>query len=63
MSLSDRKMAASIKKMYPSLTKAQINSYIKATKKKPTVSVSISIAGKTPKTPPKKKKVQQWQKN
>jgi hypothetical protein len=57
MSLSDRKMAASIKKMYPSLTKTQINSYIKATKKKPTVSVSISIAGKTPKTPPKKKKV------
>jgi hypothetical protein len=42
--------------MYPSLTKTQINSYIKATKKKPTVSVSISIAGKTPTKKVKRKK-------
>ena len=49
MSLSDRKMAASIKKMYPSLNKTQINSYITATKKKPSISITVAVAGKAPK--------------
>jgi hypothetical protein len=57
MSLSDKKMAASIKKMYPSLNKTQINSYITATKKKPSISITVAVAGKAPKNPLKKKKV------
>ena len=56
MSLSDRKMAASLKKMYPSLTKKQIDSYIKSTKKAPSISITVAVAGKTPKKPSKKKK-------
>mgnify|MGYP003625046431 CR=1 FL=1 len=56
MSLSDRKLAASIKKMYPDLTKTQINNYVKATKKKPSISITVAVAGKTPKKPIKRKK-------
>jgi len=56
MSLSDRKMAASLKKMYPSLTKKQIDSYIKSTKKAPSISITVAVAGKTPKKPSKRKK-------
>ena len=58
MSASDNKMIAAISKMYPSLKKSQIISFVKSKNKTPIIKQTVTkiVVGKAPKVVKKKKK-------
>ena len=58
MSASDNKMIEAISKMYPSLKKSQIKSFVKSKKKTPIIKQTVTkiVVGKAPKVVKKKKK-------
>ena len=58
MSASDNKMIEAISKMYPSLKKSQIKSFVQSKKKTPVIKQTVTkiVVGKAPKVVKKKKK-------
>ena len=58
MSASDNKMIAAISKMYPSLKKSQIKSFVQSKKKTPIIKQTVTkiVVGKAPRVVKKKKK-------